>query len=154
MLHHQRNNPIATLVFCVCAVAATSISPILRAQDEGTVLLAKSEKGPTKTENQSIAAWTTDLVAFNKHLETLAAMARTPSKQEFEARFKKARKGELKVITDGAGGVVDLKPAEDTVQFRVNEAVKGKTVSWEFELEGDASYYSQVSLGPRVCPTT
>ena len=37
-------------------------------------------------------------------------------------------------VTDGAGGYVDLKPADDTVQFRVNEALKGKPVSWEFEV--------------------
>jgi hypothetical protein len=54
-------------------------------------------------------------------------------------------------VTDGAGGYVDLKPAKDTVQFRVNEALKGQTVTWEFELVHDAreSYGGVIRLIPK-----
>jgi hypothetical protein len=42
-------------------------------------------------------------------------------------------------VTDGAGGYVDMAPAEDTVQFQVNKAIKGQKVEWEFELARDAA---------------
>ena len=66
---------------------------------------------------------------------------------------------DLALITDGAGGYVDLKPAKDTLQFRVNESLKGQTVKWEFELAADVSpnYLGLMMLQPKSatrCPAS
>ena len=83
-----------------------------------------------RSEREFQAAWRTDLVAFESHLKKLTAAGRTPTKEEFSAKPDE----EVNCITDGAGGLIDLTPGKDTMQFRVNEALKGKTIRWEFEL--------------------
>jgi len=55
----------------------------------------------------------------------------------------------MMVITDGAGGMVDLKPEADTVQYRVNESLKGQAVTWEFALAQDElSMLGTIALTP------
>jgi hypothetical protein len=146
--NHPRNASTATLVACAFTVAF--VTPALRADDESSAQLAKSKtKAPAETENETIAAWRTDLAAFESYLKRLAPAARMPTEEDFKERDAQER--DWKVITDG-GGVIDFKPGEDTVQFRVNEALKGKTVRWEFELGRDAGYGEQVGLTPPGVP--
>ncbi|MCP4888227.1 MAG: hypothetical protein GY904_16640 [Planctomycetaceae bacterium] len=55
-------------------------------------------------------------------------------------------------MTDGAGGFIDLKPAEGTVQFNAIEALKGQKVTWKFELQRDAteSFAGAFCLAPKI----
>ena len=59
---------------------------------------------------------------------------------------------EVLPVTDGAGGFVDLAPAEETVQFQVNKALKGQKVKWEFELALDVAvaFNGVAQLQPKV----
>lgn len=101
--------------------------------------------------------WRTDVVAFDNYLGKLAAAGKVPDKAALAKRVTLIPGGgtlesEVFPVTDGAGGFIDMKPAEDTVQFRVNEALKGQKVTWEFELARDAteSYTGVVSLTPKL----
>jgi hypothetical protein len=101
--------------------------------------------------------WRTDIVAFEKYLRELAAEGRVPDKPASAKRVTLIPGGrelnsEVFPVTDGAGGFIDTRPAKDTVQFRVNEALKGKRISWEFELERDAteSHTGVVRLVPKI----
>jgi hypothetical protein len=102
----------------------------------------------TKEANGGVS-WKHDLRAFDNHLKTLVGAARIPTEEEFSERFKNGPGGELTSITDGAGGVIDFRPAKDTVQHRVNEALKGKAVRWEIELGADAGNQGQLVLMPK-----
>jgi hypothetical protein len=104
---------------------------------------------PAYAEETKEATWKHDLKAFDKHLKTLVAAARTPTEEEFSKRFGKGPDREVTTITDGAGGIIDFRPAKDTVQYRVNEALKGKVIRWEIKFGKDASDHSQVSLMPQ-----
>ncbi len=113
-----------------------------------TVALPKCEEpmldedAPEKHKPSS-EGWQSDIVAFNIYLAELVAKAKVPDKPSLEKRVTIIPGGEetfseVLPITDGAGGYVDLAPAEDTVQFQVNQAMKGQVIKWEFELAFDA----------------
>ncbi len=113
---------------------------------EGTSQASKIEKKPSEqvpTSGKVAAeAWRTDVVAFDKFLGELVAKGRVPNQQALAKRIKISPQGkelnsEVIPVTKGAGGYIDLKPAEDTVQFRANEALKGQKVTWEFTLGSD-----------------
>ncbi len=127
-----------------------------------TVALPKCEEpmldedAPEKHKPSS-EGWQSDIVAFNIYLAELVAKARVPDKPSLEKRVTIIPGGEetfseVLPITDGAGGYVDLAPAEDTVQFQVNQAMKGQVIKWEFELAFDAvmSFNGVVQLQPNV----
>lgn len=102
-------------------------------------------------------AWRTDVAAFDKHLAELTSQARVPAKDALEGRVTLRPGGgklntEVMPITDGAGGFVDLKPAADTVQAKVNQALRGRTVTWELELAADAApnYLGLMMLQPKL----
>jgi hypothetical protein len=114
---------------------------------EGTSQASKVEekttkKKPTDGKLLPVEPWRTDVVAFDKFLGELVAKGRVPNKQALAKRIKISPQGkemnsEVVPVTKGAGGYIDLKPAEDTVQFRANEALKGEKVTWEFKLGSD-----------------
>ncbi len=89
--------------------------------------------------------WDVDPVAFDVHLAQLTAKARVPKIEDLVGRPI----AEVMPTTDGAGGFVELKPAPDTVQYRVNEALKGKKVKWTVVLVADEmNMYGVTSLMP------
>ncbi len=111
--------------------------PIPTSQLQGKTTQAEPTDGKTADE-----AWRTDLVAFDKFLSELVAKGRVPSKQELANRIKISPQGKLAnsevvPVTKGAGGFIDLKPGQDTVQFRANEALQGEKVTWELKLGRD-----------------
>ena len=100
--------------------------------------------------------WRSDIVAFDTYLGELAGTARVPDELSLEKRVTivpgdKENDSEVIPVTDGAGGYVDLKPADDTVQFQVNKALKGQNVKWEFELARDVarSFNGVAQLTPK-----
>ncbi len=116
-------------------------------QNSSVVQSTGKEKGlredlPQK-EKRSSEGWRTDIVAFDTYLAELSDKARVPDKTSLAKRVTimlgaEETNSEVVPVTDGAGGYVDMSPAEDTVQFQVNEALKGKEVQWEFALAHDA----------------
>ena len=83
--------------------------------------------------------WHSDIAALDTYLGELVDQARIPDKPSLEKRVtivsgNEQANSEVIPVTDGAGGYVDTAPAEDTVQFKVNQALNGQTVKWEFEL--------------------
>lgn len=94
--------------------------------------------------------WQRDIAAFDAHLGKLVAGARTPSSDEFSERVREVGWDEsgLTTITDGAGGYVDHRPPVGTVQFEVNEALKGRQVRWEFVVGDEPSQADQFALAP------
>lgn len=88
--------------------------------------------------------WATNIRAFDKYLSEIAAMGRVPDKLALAERVTLTPGGEdldseVFPVTNDSGGFIDMRPAEDTVQFRANEALQGRKVSWEFELGMDTS---------------
>lgn len=84
------------------------------------------------------------MAAFDTYLGELAGKARVPDKASLARQVTiipggEKTNSEVIPVTDGAGGYIDMAPAEDTVQFQVNNALKGQAVKWEFELASDAS---------------
>lgn len=111
----------------------------------------------TEKEKRSSEGWQSDIVAFDTYLGELTDKARIPDKPSLEKRVailpgSEETNSEVLPVTDGAGGFVDLAPAEDTVQFQVNNALKGQKVKWEFELALDAamSFNGVAQLQPKV----
>ncbi len=97
-----------------------------------------------KDVKPSSDGWRSDILAFDAYLGELVGKARVPDKSSLEKRVtispgSENTNSEVMPITDGAGGYVDLAPAEDTVQFQVNKALQGQIVHWEFELAQDAA---------------
>ena len=90
-------------------------------------------KNQTSPQEAGLAPWQTDVDAFNKELAKHTAQARTPELAVLEKRFEEDAES-VTTITDGYGGIVDFKPSEDSLQYRVNEAFKGKRVDWTFEV--------------------
>jgi serine/threonine protein kinase len=84
----------------------------------------------------SSEGWQSDIVAFDTYLGELVGKTRTPDKPSLEMRVTigPGIESEVWPVTDGAGGYADMAPAEDTVQYQVNKALKGQKVTWEFEL--------------------
>jgi hypothetical protein len=83
--------------------------------------------------------WRSDIVAFDIYLGELVGKARVPDEASLQKRVTivpgdEQLNSQVVPVTDGAGGYVDLSPDEDTVQFQVNNALKGQHVKWEFEL--------------------
>ncbi|MDX1930041.1 MAG: protein kinase [Pirellulaceae bacterium] len=114
------------------------------------------EDKPEKAK-QSSEGWRSNIVAFDTYLGELVGKARVPDKSSLEKRVtsvpgSEETNSEVLPITDGAGGFVDLAPAEDSVQFQVNEALKGQKVKWEFKLAHDAatSFIGVAQLQPKV----
>jgi serine/threonine protein kinase len=92
-----------------------------------------------KEKRPSSEGWQSDIVAFETYLGELVGKARIPDKPSLEMRVtvvpgSEKIESEVWPVTDGAGGYADMAPAEDTVQFQVNKALKGQKVTWEFEL--------------------
>lgn len=117
--------------------AATMLKP---EQDES---VSKKPK-PVAVESPANVDWRLNIDAFDRYLGKLLSESRVPDREALMNRITAVPGGggldtEVMPITDGAGGFVDLQPAKGTVQFRVNEALKGKKVKWEFELASDAS---------------
>jgi hypothetical protein len=88
--------------------------------------------------------WRSNIVAFETYLGELVGKARVPDAASLAKRVTIQPGGdetttEVLPVTDGAGGYVDLMPAEDTVQYQVNKALKEQRVKWEFELAQDAA---------------
>ncbi|MEM7391499.1 MAG: hypothetical protein AAF492_04045 [Verrucomicrobiota bacterium] len=97
-------------------------------------------------------AWQTDVVAFNRLLGELAGRAAVPDPEELKDKIedKPGRGREAEVVTDGAGGVVDLTPAEGTLQFVVNRMFRGKTVDWKMDIQGgDTGWTGVTSITPK-----
>jgi hypothetical protein len=152
---------VTILIAFACTVAVAPVAQPLRAQanQSGKRQSAQHDNNKENATDQPQAneAWKIDVVAFDKYLGELAANARVPTKEDLVKRIT-ARPGdgglntEVMPITDGAGGLVDLKPAKGTVQFRVNEALKGKKVKWDFELAADAAgnYLGIMILQPKL----
>ena len=95
-------------------------------------------------EKRSSEGWQSDIVAFDTYLAELVGKAKVPDKPSLEKRVtaipgSEDTNSEVLPVTDGAGGFVDLAPAEETVQFQVNKALKGQKVKWEFELALDVA---------------
>ena len=122
-----------SLIIAAILVSGSSVASTVRGDDERS------------NDSKAEQAWQTDLSALDAYLKQLTEEARTPTEQEFKARFKNTPR-DLTVITDGGGGVVDFNPGVDTVQFRVNEALKGRSVRWEFELGTDVAPYGQPGI--------
>jgi serine/threonine protein kinase len=113
---------------------AGDIRVVERAEEPGTPIDegANAEQGDAARRTWD-GPWDADLGAFDAHLAKLVRGARVPTIEDLTGRPMT----EVMPITDGAGGLVDLRPAPDTVQHRVNEALKGKKVRWAFELAAD-----------------
>jgi hypothetical protein len=101
--------------------------------------------------------WRTDIAAFDKYLGQLADAGNVPDKLALANRVTlipggRSLKSEVIPVTDGAGGFVDLQPAEGTVQFNAMEALKGQKVTWDVELQRDAteSFAGAFCLIPRI----
>ena len=97
-----------------------------------------------ETGAASSKEWWSDISAFNSYLGELVGEARIPDRPSLEKRVtivpgSEETKSEVLPVTDGAGGFIDLAPAIDTVQFQVNQALKGQAVKWEFELASDVA---------------
>lgn len=94
--------------------------------------------------------WQKDVHHFESELRKLMARARIPEQKALEKRIEE-KSGDLEVITDGYGGVVDFNAAEGTVQYVANEMVQGRPIEWEFELAGDAKliYNGSIHLDPK-----
>jgi hypothetical protein len=91
-------------------------------------------RGGTGAESSS---WQNDVITFEKHLSEISADARVPTEEELVGDGRSGFGEEWTTITDGAGGVVDLKPEPGTVQHSANEALKAQPVRWAFELAND-----------------
>ncbi len=89
-----------------------------------------------------VSSWQNDVAAFDKKLSAISADARVPTKEELVGDGRSGFGDDWTVITDGAGGVVDLKPEPGTVQHAANEALKAQAVRWAFVLAQD-----EVNLG-------
>jgi serine/threonine protein kinase len=127
-------------------------------------LMTQKPQGVQEAQNENrkplTKDWRSDIVAFNSYLAELAGKGRIPDKPSLEKRVTIFPGGqdmvsEVVPVTDGAGGYVDLAPAEDTVQFQMNEALKGQKVNWEFELATDSelSFNGVTRLIPRTLDT-
>ncbi|XZE35612.1 hypothetical protein SH501x_001114 [Pirellulaceae bacterium SH501] len=110
---------------------------------------------------RSSSGWQSDIIAFDSYLGELMDKAKVPEKQSLESRItlvpgEQETNSEVVPVTDGAGGYIDFAPAEDTVQFQVNSALKGQAVKWEFELAHDAirSFKGAVQLTPKTSDKT
>lgn len=77
------------------------------------------------------------MIAFEQRLAEISADARIPTEEELVGDGRSDFGKEWAILTDGAGGVVDLKPEPGTVQHAANEALKGQTVRWAFKLATD-----------------
>jgi hypothetical protein len=84
--------------------------------------------------------WTEDIARFDAGLRQLAATAKVPGEEELKKRLE-SKTGDLEIITDGYGGVVDFNAAKGTVQYEASELFGGKGINWEFELAGDTEIY-------------
>lgn len=115
-----------------------------------------TQEDPPEKARPSSAGWRSDVVAFDTYLGELAGKAKVPDKPSLEQRITIIPGGggsnsEVVSVTDGAGGFVDMAPAEDTVQFQANKALKGQNIKWEFELAHDTveSFSGVVQLVPK-----
>jgi len=94
--------------------------------------------------------WQKDVHRFESELRKLVARARIPEQKALKKRIEE-KSGELEVITDGYGGVVDFNAADGSVQYVANEMVQGRPIEWEFELARDAKpiYNGSIHLNPK-----
>ncbi|MFN3192816.1 MAG: protein kinase domain-containing protein [Aureliella sp.] len=104
----------------------------------------KPGEGLTADAVASSSGWRTDVIAFNRLLGELAEAGKLPDASTLAKRVSIVPgnadvDSEVIPVTDGAGGFIDLNPAEDTIQFRVNQALKDQRVEWEFVLSRDAA---------------
>ncbi len=93
---------------------------------------------PGTSEHAAAAVdWRADLGAFDQRLAVLSGGGRVPGEAELVARVTRSLSTEVVPITDGAGGLVDTRPEPDTVQYVVNEALRGEAVRWTVRLKSD-----------------
>jgi serine/threonine protein kinase len=114
-----------------------SVEPLVNVE------LVGPDDHPEKSKPAS-EGWRSDIVAFDTYLGEFVGKWRIPDEPSLAKRVAVLPGGEetnseVLPVTDGAGGYVDLAPAEDTVQFQVNKALKGQPVKWEFELAHDVA---------------
>lgn len=76
--------------------------------------LAPNKDHPGHTAR--VYKWTRDIDRFAAGLQELAATAKVPDEEDLLKRLENGT-GEVEVITDGYGGVVDFKVAKGTVQY-------------------------------------
>lgn len=95
---------------------------------------ADSPAAVTQAESPS---WQHDMIVFEQRLAEISADARIPTEEELVGDGRSGFGKEWVILTDGAGGVVDLKPEPGTVQHAANEALNGQTVRWAFKLAMD-----------------
>ena len=130
---------------------------------EKTAVAQTIRAEPIPQDNQpekrrpSSEGWQSDIVAFDTYLGELVSKARVPDEPSLEKRVTVVPGGgetnsEVLPVTDGGGGYIDLAPAEDTVQYQVNKALKGQKVTWEFELANRAtkSFHGIAQLIPKT----
>jgi serine/threonine protein kinase len=110
-------------------IQKTAVAQTIRAEP------IPQDNQPEKRKPSS-EGWQSDIVAFETYLGELVGKARVPDKPSLELRVTigPGMESEVWPVTDGAGGYADMAPAEDTVQYQVNKALKGQNVTWEFEL--------------------
>ena len=98
--------------------------------------------------------WQRDIAQFDAELRKLAATAKVPEEEPLKKRLE-SRTGEVEVITDGYGGVVDFNAAKGTVQHQVNEKFGGMLIDWEFELLNDTKIHwdDSTDLVPMIART-
>jgi len=75
--------------------------------------------------------WAKDIARFDAGLRNLAEKADLPEEEDLKKRLE-SRTGEVEVITDGYGGVVDFNAAKGTVQYEASKRFAGKSIDWEF----------------------
>jgi hypothetical protein len=139
MTDHQSKKSILPIMALAFTFTATCCLPPLRADDDSSATPRASKE---KVPPEPTAVWRTDVIAFDKYLGEIVAGSRVPETQVLR-RITLEGEGvaldtEVVPLGSAAGkeGLVDLKPAKDTVQFRVNEALKGQRVKWEVKIEG------------------
>ena len=77
--------------------------------------------------------WRSDFQAFRRVLQQVADTGKVPSLHQFGSRLRKDRES-VYVITDGAGGFVDLTPEPGSVQSEINHYFTGARVRWGITL--------------------
>ena len=93
---------------------------------------SQGEKEPAEEEKK----WQTDIVQFEKELRRIVATAKMPEEADFIARLKR-KEGDIEVITDGGGGVVDFAAAKGTVQHVATKTFRNAEIDWELTLGTD-----------------
>ena len=125
------------LSICMVLAAILGIAKASEPQQNTAKPLPKASKA------DGLEPWQTDLTEFFDHLQDVARGGKTPDRQYFVDGILRGtdswaiptthtygKNRELKVFD----GFVDLKPKDGTVQWSLNQALKGRSVKWAFEV--------------------